>query len=124
MLIKARCVAGSQTLGKQYEAMLRPFIYPAHFHSAPHEEIRRIKERIEASIRERPRGENNIKLQAGGIRDIEFIVQCLQLLYGGGHPQARIHNTLSRHRPLGRGVGIDRSRGQRAKERVRVFSPH
>ena len=95
MLIKARRVAGSQTLGKQYEAMLRPFIYPAHFHSAPHEEIRRIKERIEASIRERPRGENNIKLQAGGIRDIEFIVQCLQLLYGGIHPRARIHNTLA-----------------------------
>ena len=95
MLIKARRVAGSQTLGKQYEAMLRPFIYPAHFHSAPHEEIRRIKERIEASIRERPRGENNIKLQAGGIRDIEFIVQCLQLLYGGIHPQVRIHNTLT-----------------------------
>ena len=95
MLIKARRVAGSQTLGKQYEAMLRPFVYPAHFHSAPHEEIRRIKERIEASIRESPRGENNIKLQAGGIRDIEFIVQCLQLLYGGVHTQARIHNTLA-----------------------------
>ena len=95
MLIKARRVAGSQTLGEQYSAMLRPFIYPAHFHSAPHEEIRRIKERIEASIRERPRGENNIKLQAGGIRDIEFIVQCLQLLYGGVRPQARIHNTLA-----------------------------
>ncbi|MYK41263.1 MAG: hypothetical protein F4049_13725, partial [Gemmatimonadetes bacterium] len=53
MLIKARRVAGSRTLGEQYAAMLRPFIYPAHFHSAPHEEIRRIKERIEASIRER-----------------------------------------------------------------------
>ena len=95
MLIKARRVAGSQTLGEQYAAMLRPFIYPAHFHSAPHEEIRRIKERIEASIRERPRGENNIKLQAGGIRDIEFIIQCLQLLYGGFHPQVRVHNTLA-----------------------------
>ena len=95
MLTKARRVAGSQTLGKQYEAMLQPFIYPAHFHSAPHEEIRRIKERIEASILERPRGENNIKLQAGGIRDIEFIVQCLQLLYGGVRPQVRIHNTLA-----------------------------
>ena len=95
MLIKARRVAGSQTLGEQYAAMLRPFIYPAHFHSSPHEEIRRIKERIEASIRERPRGENNIKLQAGGIRDIEFIVQCLQLLYGGSHPHVRFHNTLA-----------------------------
>lgn len=95
MLIKARQVAGSQTLGEQYAAMLRPFIYPAHFHSSPHEEIRRIKERIEASIRERPRGENNIKLQAGGIRDIEFIVQCLQLLYGGSHPHVRFHNTLA-----------------------------
>ena len=95
MLIKARRVAGSRTLGEQYAAMLCPFIYPAHFHSAPHEEIRRIKERIEASIRERPRGENNIKLQAGGIRDIEFIVQCLQLLYGGIQPQARSHNTLA-----------------------------
>ena len=94
MLIKGRCAAGSTRLWKQFAQMLTPFVYPAHFFDRPQDEIRRIKERIEASILERAAGDNNIKLQAGGIRDIEFIVQCLQLLNGRVDSRVRIHNTL------------------------------
>ena len=82
MLIKGRCAAGSTRVWKRFAQMLTPFIYPAHFFDRPQDEIRRVKERIEAHIQERPAGDNNIKLQAGGIRDIEFILQCLQLLNG------------------------------------------
>ncbi len=94
MLIKARRAAGSQRLWKRFTEMLIPFMYPAHFTVRPQEEIRRIKERIEAQILEDPTRDNNIKLQAGGIRDIEFIVQCLQLLSGRINPRIRHHNTL------------------------------
>ena len=94
MLIKARRAAGSTRLWRRLQEVLIPFTYPAHFSVSPQEEIRRIKERIETRIFERPAGGNNIKLQAGGIRDIEFIVQCLQLLNGRINPLARAQGTL------------------------------
>ena len=94
MLIKARRVAGSRQLWRRFADMLVRFIYPAHFKVTPLEAIRQVKERIEAQIAQRPRGENNIKLQAGGIRDIEFVVQCLQLLGGRIDARVRHANTL------------------------------
>jgi len=108
MLVKGRCAAGSQRLWKQFVEMLAPFIYPAHFLRRPQEEIRRVKERIEAGILERPARENNIKLQAGGIRDIEFIVQCLQLLSGRVNPRTRAHNTTEAIARLRRAGGLSR----------------
>ena len=68
--------------------------FRGHFPVSPRQEIARVKQRIEAEIASRA-GDNNIKLQPGGIRDIEFIVQCLQLLNGHTHPQIRAHNTLT-----------------------------
>ena len=95
MLIKARRSAGSERLGRLFRDMLIPFVYPAHFAVSPSEEIHRIKERIEAGARHRPEGGNNIKLQPGGIRDIEFVVQCLQLLHGRRTARARSGGTLA-----------------------------
>ena len=94
MLIKARRSAGSDRLWRLFRDMLIPFVYPAHFTVSPSEEIRRIKERIEAGARHRPEGGNNIKLQPGGIRDIEFVVQCLQLLHGRRSERTRAAGTL------------------------------
>ena len=94
MLVKARRAAGSRALWTRFRDMLARFIYPAHFGVSPRREIRQIKERIEARILDRPARDNNIKLRAGGIRDIEFILQCLQLLNGRVNPQVRTQNTL------------------------------
>lgn len=94
MLIKARRAAGSSGLWRRFRDMLVPFVYPAHFTVSPSEEIRRIKERIETEARSRPEGGNNIKLQPGGIRDIEFAVQCLQLLHGRRTERTRAAGTL------------------------------
>lgn len=100
MLIKGRCAAGSVKLWQRFSRMLEAFVYPAHFFERPQDEIRRAKERIEARLQTRPAGDNNIKLQAGGIRDIEFIVQCLQLLNGRVNPRARTPSTLTAIRRL------------------------
>ena len=94
MLIKARRAAGSTRLWRRFRDMLVPFVYPTHFAEPPRDEIRRIKERIEAEIRRRPGKGNNIKLQPGGIRDIEFVVQCLQLLRGRQSMGSRSIGTL------------------------------
>ena len=89
MLIKARRVAGDKPFAKKCLDALAPFIYPRTFFANPVEEISRIKSRIEAKTDER-----NIKLRAGGIRDIEFAVQTLQLLNGGKKQSLRDSNTL------------------------------
>ncbi len=94
MLTKARRAAGSTQIWQRFRQMLVPFVFPGHFPVSPRQEIARVKQRIEAEIASRA-GDNNIKLQPGGIRDIEFIVQCLQLLNGHTHPQIRAHNTLT-----------------------------
>lgn len=90
MLIKARVVAGDIEFGNRFLKQLEPFIYPRTFFRSPLDEIARIKSRIEATHQD----ELNIKLRAGGIRDIEFIVQALQLLNGGHLPELRERNTM------------------------------
>jgi glutamate-ammonia-ligase adenylyltransferase len=90
MLIKARPVGGDRPFGKEFLRQLEPFVYPRTFFEHPGHSIARIKARIETSVGE----EQNIKLMAGGIRDIEFIVQTLQLVNGGNTPGLREGNTL------------------------------
>lgn len=90
MLIKARPVAGDIEFGKRFLHQLVPFVYPRTYFTHPTEAIARIKSRIEAAIAD----DDNIKLQAGGIRDIEFVVQALQLLNGGRNESIRCSNTL------------------------------
>lgn len=90
MLIKGRPVAGDLEFGEQFLKQLTPFVYPRTFFTHPAESITRIKARIEAAVA----GDDNVKLQAGGIRDIEFIVQALQLLNGGRNENIRSRNTL------------------------------
>ena len=94
MLIKARPCAGSDRLGARFLETILPFVYPRHFEVSPVEEIRRIKRRIEDHIGEKGEAETHLKLRSGGIRDIEFVVQCLQLLVGRVHAEARSGNTL------------------------------
>jgi glutamate-ammonia-ligase adenylyltransferase len=96
MLIKARPVAGDERLGMEFLHLLEPFVYPRTFFSHPTEAVARIKARIEA---EAASGEN-IKLRAGGIRDIEFVIQTLQLLNGGKNRNIREANSMQALRRL------------------------
>ncbi len=91
MLIKMSFVCGSESLYKTFYSYIQPFIYPASFTISPLEQIRRLKKNIEKKIGE----EENIKLQPGGIRDIEFSVQALQLLNGGRIEEIKSANTLN-----------------------------
>ncbi|MCX7762218.1 MAG: hypothetical protein N2252_05195 [Candidatus Kryptonium sp.] len=90
MLIKARPIAGDLNFGWKFLNMLDSFIYPKSFSEDPTVEIAKIKAKLEATAT----SEYNIKLRSGGIRDIEFIVQTLQLLNAGKFPSLKIQNTL------------------------------
>jgi len=91
MLIKARPIAGDVKFGLKFLQMLDHFIYPKSFVEDPVEEITRLKAKIEATSK----NEYDVKLRPGGIRDIEFIIQSLQLLNAGNFPQLKEANTLS-----------------------------
>ncbi len=90
MLLKARPMAGDREFGREFLGLLEPFVFPRTFLQHPADAILRMKTRIEQKIGDRA----NIKLRAGGIRDIEFIVQGLQLINGGKRKQLREKNTL------------------------------
>ncbi|MFA3782632.1 hypothetical protein ABRY23_06145 [Melioribacteraceae bacterium 4301-Me] len=90
MLIKANFVCGSQILFEKFKNYLTPFIFPSSFIVSPKEQIRKLKYNIEQNLSEK----ENVKLFSGGIRDIEFSVQFLQLLNGGRNPELRTGNTL------------------------------
>ncbi|GMU87047.1 MAG: glutamate-ammonia-ligase adenylyltransferase [Ignavibacteriales bacterium] len=90
MLIKAGYISGSRNLYKDFISYITPFIYPASSFVSPLEQIRKIR----GNILKANQNELNIKLSSGGIRDIEFGVQALQLLAGGKNPDIRTGNTL------------------------------
>lgn len=91
MLTKARVVAGDSKAGEGWMVDIQPFVFPKTLLTGPLEEIANIKARIESKIA----GETNIKLGKGGIRDVEFTVQALQLLNGGANEKLRERNTLA-----------------------------
>jgi glutamate-ammonia-ligase adenylyltransferase len=90
MLIKASFCAGSEELFNSFYNYLQPFIYPVSFSVSPTEQIRRLKQNTEKNLK----SDEDIKLSAGGIRDIEFSVQALQLLNAGRVVELRTGNTL------------------------------
>ncbi|RKY93462.1 MAG: hypothetical protein DRQ13_09410, partial [Ignavibacteriae bacterium] len=91
MLIKAEFLAGSKKLFEKFFTYLLPFIFP-HTHTFPPiEQIKKLKTEVERKLKD----EENIKLIPGGIRDIEFSVQALQLLNGGNNKEIRTGNTLN-----------------------------
>jgi glutamate-ammonia-ligase adenylyltransferase len=96
-LIKARPVAGDLALGHRLLADLRPWIYPRHLTAADIAGIQSLKRRMERQLRDDQR---DVKSGLGGIRDIEFVTQFLQLLHGGDQPSLQSPNTLHALRNL------------------------
>lgn len=94
MLLKARPVAGKLHIGNDFLTSVKHFIFPRSLTRSPNSEVVALKEQIEARLVAEGSGKTHIKLMPGGIRDIEFTVQCLQLLMGGTHPDVRSSGTL------------------------------
>ncbi len=81
-MIKARVVAGDQQAGAQLQQMLQPFVYRRYLDFSAIEALRSMKQLIQQEVRRKGMTEN-IKLGAGGIREVEFIAQAFQLIHGG-----------------------------------------
>ncbi|TDG15836.1 bifunctional [glutamate--ammonia ligase]-adenylyl-L-tyrosine phosphorylase/[glutamate--ammonia-ligase] adenylyltransferase [Seongchinamella unica] len=81
-LIKARPVSGDPRLAEQLMQRLRPFVYRRYVDFGVIESLRGMKQMISAEVRRRGL-DDNVKLGHGGIREVEFIAQCFQLIRGG-----------------------------------------
>src|SRR6266566_1070899 len=81
-LIKARGIGGSRELAYEFLRQHQPFIYPKSPTPDLLDEIANIKRRIERDVVGHDQLERDVKLGRGGIREIEFVVQALQLIHG------------------------------------------
>jgi len=80
--VKARPITATETYGELYESAVRPFVYRRYLDFGVFESLREMKQLIEKQIARKDLVDH-VKLGPGGIREIEFIVQAMQLIRGG-----------------------------------------
>jgi glutamate-ammonia-ligase adenylyltransferase len=88
-LLRARPIAGDKNLGDDFLDVVRPFVYRKYLDFNAIDEIRRMKTKIDEIFKK-----DDIKRGQGGIREIEFFMHALQLIYGGKEPLLRERSTL------------------------------
>ncbi|MDA8391277.1 MAG: bifunctional [glutamine synthetase] adenylyltransferase/[glutamine synthetase]-adenylyl-L-tyrosine phosphorylase [Actinomycetota bacterium] len=93
-LLKARYVAGSAATGKAFCDGAAEALWSMSWGTDELRSIRHMKARTEAETARRGLAERELKRGAGGIRDVEFAVQVLQLVHGGDDPSLRVAGTL------------------------------
>jgi glutamate-ammonia-ligase adenylyltransferase len=102
-MLKARPIAGDLAMGEQFLEAIRPFIWRRHLDFAAVADIHAMKRRIDehkkTALSQEPDPVtrilgHNVKLGQGGIREIEFLAQTLQLVWGGRNPVLREKRTL------------------------------
>ena len=98
--IKARTVAGDIDAGDRLQAALLPFVYRRYLDYTALDGLREMKSMIDAEVQRREMADN-LKLGPGGIREIEFLVQAMQLIRAGREPGLRERSLLTALRALG-----------------------
>ena len=93
-LLKARPVAGDKTLGEQFLRDVSPFVFRRYLDFSTIEDIKEMKVRVERGLRGGDGAALNVKLGRGGIREVEFVAQTLQLIHAGKDPHVRHRSTL------------------------------
>jgi [glutamine synthetase] adenylyltransferase / [glutamine synthetase]-adenylyl-L-tyrosine phosphorylase len=94
-LIKARWVAGDAALGKQFIQTTQEIVYEHALTPAELQEIRQMRRRVETERGDQKYIELELKTGPGGLIDVEFVVQALQLRHGHAQPQLRTAHTLA-----------------------------
>jgi len=93
-LLKCRFLAGDRDFGKRMEQEIARFIFGRPLPSSAPEEIHRLRTRLEREVGQERSDRLDLKVGRGGIVDVEFAVQYLQLRHGPDHPSVRARATL------------------------------
>ena len=110
-LLKARPVAGDSELGNAYMSMTRPFVWSASKRGNFVYDCQQMRKRVEDLI-PAPLKDREIKLGRGGLRDVEFTVQMLQLVHGRADETLRTSSTLESLRKLAEGGYVSRKQAK------------
>ena len=97
--MKARVIAGDMQAGEKFLQEITPFIYRRYLDYGAMQSLREMKTLIDTKARQ-DSAKENLKIGLGGIREIEFIAQMFQLIYGGKDSSLRIRSTLQALRQL------------------------
>ncbi|CAJ63804.1 MULTISPECIES: bifunctional [glutamine synthetase] adenylyltransferase/[glutamine synthetase]-adenylyl-L-tyrosine phosphorylase [Frankia] len=106
-LLKARPIAGDLVLGAEFCAMVAPLVWTAASRPDFVADVRAMRRRVESTL-SRAESERNLKLGPGGLRDVEFAVQLLQLVHGRVDAKLRERSTLAALDGLARGGYVGR----------------
>lgn len=109
-LLKARPVAGDAVLGREYIAAIKPFVWTAAQREGFVQDVQAMRRRVLEHIPPKE-VDRQIKLGSGGLRDVEFAVQLLQMVHGQGDETIRPATTLSALAELTRGGYVGRDDG-------------
>jgi [glutamine synthetase] adenylyltransferase / [glutamine synthetase]-adenylyl-L-tyrosine phosphorylase len=119
-LLKARHVAGDRELGEEYLAAVRPLVWQAADRDGFVDDVRAMRRRVEDHVRP-AEGDRQLKLGPGGLRDVEFAVQLLQLVHGRTDETLRSPNTLAALAALTSGGYVGRADGSVLDEAYRFL---
>ena len=108
-LLKARACAGDMELGTRYEQGVAPFVWEASRRENFVEDARAMRRRVEKESVPRGGVDRRIKLGPGGLRDVEFTVQLLQLVHGRSDESLRVRGTLEALDALSAGGYVSRT---------------
>uniref|UniRef100_A0A942YAP9 Bifunctional [glutamine synthetase] adenylyltransferase/[glutamine synthetase]-adenylyl-L-tyrosine phosphorylase n=1 Tax=Neobacillus citreus TaxID=2833578 RepID=A0A942YAP9_9BACI len=111
-LLKARPIAGSADLGARYAAAVAPFVWNSAKRPGFVESVQRMRERVTENIPD-AEVDRQIKLGPGGLRDVEFTVQLLQLVHGRDDETVRVRSTLEAMEALSDAGYVGRSEAAR-----------
>lgn len=114
-LLKARPVAGDAELGRRYWDMVTPMVWSAAGRDGFVADVQAMRRRVVDHIPAHE-AERQIKLGSGGLRDVEFAVQLLQLVHGRSDPSLREGATLSALTRLTEGGYVGRQDGEKLHE--------
>ena len=114
-LLKARPAAGDLELGRQYVDMVQPMVWQAAERDGFVTDVQAMRRRVLDNI-PAEHADRQLKLGSGGLRDVEFAVQLLQLVHGRTDPELRAPTTLSALDALTRRAYIGRPDGEAMHE--------
>lgn len=93
-LVKARAVAGNRALGEKVMKVIENFVYAKELAPDFRKEIHRLRGRVEKELANETESRFNLKTGRGGLVDVEFLIQMLQLAHGPANPELRTATTM------------------------------
>jgi glutamate-ammonia-ligase adenylyltransferase len=106
-LTRARLVLGDRGVGRRLRALLRSLVYGSALSRGDVKAIAEVRTRMELELGKETPGRLHVKFGRGGLVDVEFLVQTLQLCHGARHPAVRAPATLAALAGLGRAGALE-----------------